>query len=131
MISLQRYDEFCHKEIIVGWLLGHGLNHGDIDDFPSLGYVAYVDSGPVAVLFLRICEKTMAIVEGLTTNKTATSIDRHCGINDALAQLISDARTLGVKRILAYSEDIGTLVRSEAHGFRKLPHVLIGLNLGE
>jgi hypothetical protein len=126
-----KYVHKIHFECIIQWLEARGMSAKGSENLPCVGYVALSEAKPVAIAFLRICEGSLAIIEGLTTNPEAPSAVRHNAINDLIMQLINDAKMLGVKQLLSYSIDGDTIKRSESYGFKLLPHSLIGMDLGE
>lgn len=126
-----RYNPFEHEKLVQEWIIQRDGDHKDAKDLPSVGFVSYDDELPVAIAFLRRSEGGYALLDGLVTNPNASSHQRHFGIDLAIQQIIDFARKGGIKKVLAYSVDEGTLKRSVFHGFIKLPHTLIGLDLGD
>ncbi len=86
---------------------------------------------PIAAGFLRRVEGGYAQIDTLTSNKHFGSIVRHEGIKLVVDSLISDAKTLKLHGILAFSTDDGILNRAEQLGFKSQPHSLICLKLTE
>lgn len=131
MIRLEKFDPLVHRSLIIYWLSSRGLGAHLCDDLPKLGYVAYVDTLPIACAFIRMCEGSVAMIDGLVSNPFASSSDRHLAIDEIVCGLLTYARAKNIRQILSYSIDEGTIKRSESHGFVRLPHVLIGIDLGE
>lgn len=99
------------------------------EDLPQVGRIAYYDDVPVAIGFLRMAEGNLGIFDSLITNPASPSDWRHVAL-DALGQeIISLARDKGCKRLLGFSINSDTLLRSEKHGFLKQPHTVLSLNL--
>lgn len=128
-MKVQRFVSEEHWQFIASWLRERGCSDDDGLDLPEIGYISFSEDVPVAVAFLRRCEGRHGILEGLVSNPYASSLERHLGIDLAVREVILCARRLKLKEIIAYSKDDGTLERSLNHGFLKLPHTLIGLNL--
>lgn len=131
MIRLEKYDALKHHSLIVYWLGLRCIDQAVADDLPKIGYIAYNRSLPIAAGFVRSCEDDLGMIEGLISNPMAKSEDRHDGLDDVIDACIQYAKARGVKRLLAYSIDVGTIKRSQSHGFGRLPHVLVGMNLGD
>lgn len=130
MKKVERFDRDVHEAILKGWLMERGLD-GDANcsDLPGIGYISFVEDIPIATAFLRRCEGPYAMLDGLASNPKAESFHRHLGIELVVTQVIECAQHFKLKKLLAYSIDAGTLERSLHHGFKKLPHTLIGLDL--
>lgn len=126
------FDIDKHGHHIEKWLEGHKLNSDRIEDLPECGFIAHEESVGYAAGFLRHFEGCPYVfIEGLIANPQFLGKKRHHAINLVVQQIIKKSRQLGVKKILAYSKDSAALKRSERFGFHRLPHVLIGLDLGE
>lgn len=132
-MRLERFDISKHKGLIEDWLRRRDIDPARlVKNLPKTGYVAYTDLNlPVAIACLRLCEGPLAMIDSLVTNPLADGHDRHEGIDLVITSLIVLAQEKGIEDLIAYSVDVSTLKRSKAHGFSMLPHVLIGLNLGE
>lgn len=97
--------------------------------FPEHGCVVYRGAEPVAAAFLRRVEGGYAQLDGLVSSPVASSEMRHEAITLAVDYVLDQAQALGITQIMAISTDAGTLLRSERHGFAKLPHAFIALDL--
>lgn len=98
-------------------------------DLPEVGFIAFDDGIPVAAGFLRRVEGGYSLLDGLISNPNCRPWDRHVCIDLVVQELIKTAVARDDKKIVAYSEDISTINRSFVHGFKKLPHSLICLDL--
>lgn len=126
-----KYEKSKHLAYVIDWLVLRGLDPAVSYDLAEVGWVAYGTDYPVAIGFLRRMEGGHAMIDGLVTNPKATRAERNDGINDVILFLIDTAKTLGFKKLLAYSVDDGIINRSGIYGFTRLPHTLIGMDLGE
>jgi hypothetical protein len=128
------FNKEAHHGALMDWLGKRNLPSSYGDNLPSIGFVGYtletVPPKPVASAHLRMCEQGVALLDNLITDPDASSKQRHEAIDGVVKRIIKTAKEKDVKYIMAYSVDVGTLKRSEAHGFVRLPHVLIGLDLG-
>lgn len=107
-----------------------GLAH-ELKNTPKIGFIATRDRNPVAAGFLRKVEGGVCLIDSLISNPFESSIDRHNAIDAIVDALIDAAKINNSDKILAYSLDTGTLERASRHGFVKLPHSVIALNLKE
>lgn len=101
---------------------------------PRIGIIAHLEGRsqtPVAAGFLRMVEGGFAQIDGLTSNANLSSNIRHLGLSKVVSEVISQAKSLGVIQLHAFSKDKGTLKRAEAIGFRACEHTLIALSLGD
>jgi hypothetical protein len=96
---------------------------------PEYGYVVISDETIVSTAFLRRIEGGFIQLDGLCTNPSLPSSTRNKGIELVLSACYHKAKDLGYTRMLAMSIDESTLLRSINHGFVRLPHALIGLDL--
>jgi len=131
MIRLRSYYAPEHYSLIEHWLKFRGLDPAMAEDLAKTGFVAFKDNLAIAAGFLRMCEGSLAMIDGLVSNPYAPGVARHHALDEIIDELIFCARERGVKRILAYSVDNGTINRAQDHGFMSLPQVLLGLELGE
>lgn len=120
-----------HLGTLLEWLELRGLSFDLAKDLPQIGYVAFKETQPIAMAFLRICEGDMAMIDGLISNPVASSADRHVALDEVISELIKEAKTLGIKSLLAYSIDEGTIKRACRQGFETKPNILLGMKLGE
>lgn len=128
-MEIQKYHEDIHLHEIKSWLTARDLSPAAADDLPSIGYVAYDGGDPFAAAFLRQAEGGVGFLEALVTNPHAPAKSRSFAIDALVRNTIAIAREMGMKKILAYSINKSVLIRSEKHGFKAMPHVLINLSL--
>ena len=105
----------------------HGIPHPS--EMPEYGYVVMSDDTIIATAFLRRIEGGFIQLDGLSTNPGMAPHIRNEAIELALSACYSKAKELGYTSILAMSMDSSTLLRSINHGFVRLPHALIVLDL--
>lgn len=70
----------------------------------------------VAVGFSRVCEGNLAMIDTLSTNPEASSLDRHHALELLAAALLEHASAKG-RMVLVYTHDHGILARAERLGF--------------
>lgn len=87
------------------------------------------DKGMVAMGFLRMVEGHRAQIDDLVTNPEREPEARDKAINLVALTLLSTAKDLGIKYVIAYSKDEHTIKRSEKFGLKKLPQTLLAVNL--
>lgn len=119
-----------HFFIIKNWLHDHGLGEHILRELPKIGAIAFDSEGPVAACFLRKIEScNYALVDGLISDPKSSGKRRYYALNAVSAYIIGKAKEIGMKQILAYTEDAGTLKRSKGFSFAELPHTMMVLNL--
>lgn len=102
------------------------------ESLPSIGFIAFEGSVPIAAGFLRKIEGNYGMIDSLVTNAQSSSELRHEAIDLIVRHLIKSAKHLKMNSILSFSKDKSTLVRSISHGFMLSDkHVMLSLNLKE
>ena len=120
------YVEAYEKEKCLGrWLEAHGLTRDLCNDLPNIGYMAFHDDSPVAVIFLRLVEGRMGIIDGLCTDPKARPDIRNRAIDLLVERVMERAKELEFKKVIAWSQDAHTLERSLKHGFERMPDSMI------
>lgn len=128
-MTITEFIEAEHKDHLVSWLEKRNLPKNLAEDLPTIGLIAFKDSLPIAVAFLRQTEGNLGIFDGLCTNPDAPAHMRHFAIDKLTAEIIDIAKDFEFTAIIAWSEDAGTLERSVKHGFRRMPQSLIAIDL--
>ena len=82
---------------------------------PKIGYIALLNKQPIAAGFLRRVEGGFGQLDTFVTNPYFGSKIRNDGINKVWNALISEARVLKLKGLLAFSKDTGLLDRAVKH----------------
>lgn len=121
----QKFSRVAHLEHIYGWLKARNAFVPEPSDMPEHGFVAYDEGQPVAAGFLRRVEGNYALVDSLVTNPDAPGVVRNQAIDMVVKHLLFKAKRLGLKHLIAFSVDTNTLMRSERHGFVRIPHAVI------
>lgn len=87
-----------------------------LTDLPAFGWVC---SGklPLGAIFLRQMEGNLGLVDQLINDPSQSSGMRHCINNKLFEQMITAAKSLGMRAILGTTADSGTLERGKRHGF--------------
>lgn len=129
-ISVKRYRKTVHEQALAHWFGLRRVAMRNLFELPERGVVAVDEHDkPIAVAFLRAVEGNFAMLDGLTTDPLASSIDRHNAIEAVVDTLIHMAKKYGYSKLVAYSVDDGTLKRAKTHGFEAVPHSVITLDL--
>lgn len=127
-----RVEEYVHSEhgsFIRDWLIARGLD-GELSNEPAeIGFVVFNENEPICAAFLRLIEGKYALLDGLISNPNAESQLRNDGINLVVEKIISIAKHLGIKQIIAFSIDKGTLSRALLYGFAIADDRMIKLDL--
>lgn len=101
----------------------------NMKNLPKIGYMVLRNNHPVAAGFLRRVEGGYAQFDTFASNPLFGSQIRHLALNLVIDSLLSDAKTLKLRGIIAFTEDAGILLRAKSIGFAELSHSLIGLKL--
>lgn len=127
--TIHKYDEEQDLHHINKWLKDRKHPEQDAYDVPDIGYVACFANRPIAAGFLKQMEGENSIFDGLCSNPLATSEFRNIALDMVVGAIITLAKSRGIKQIIGWSIDEGTLKRAYRHDFVKLPHTLIALDL--
>jgi hypothetical protein len=120
-----RFDPNKHFEEMIKWLRQRDAYVPTLGEMPAIGFVAYSNSVPVAMAFLRRVEGGFGQLDGLCSNPEASGEDRNLSIDAVVDQVFIAASELNIKSLTATSVHNGTLERSLKHGFSELPHTVI------
>lgn len=118
-----------HLPTLNAWLHQHGHPIPALIEYPEIGYIASDTQGPIAVGFLRRMEGGYGQMDGFSTNPYRSGEDRHKALDMVVNTLITTAKSLKIAGLMVLTEDESTIMRSERHGFRKLRHTLLGVDL--
>lgn len=110
-------------------MVAHGFKKADYSTIPAIGWVVRHDSVPVAYAFLRRVEGGYGQLDGLIVNPDFHGEIRSQALDMAIEYAISSAKDAGIINILAFCRDKAPIERALKHGFGKLPHTLLALNL--
>lgn len=126
------FDPNQHFIFLDEWISGHGLDSKLLYEIPKIGFLAKEGDIYCAAGFIRTIEACkLALLDGLIANPKTFGKMRYRAIDLVVEALHQKAKELKLESLLAYSVDKATLKRSVKHGFVKLPHTVIALNLGE
>lgn len=100
-------------------------------NLPKIGYLAVLNSQPIAIGFLRRLEPCYAQIDTLVSNGYFGSQIRHQGIELVVNALLEEAKSLKLKGIVAHTADSGILKRAQELGFKPILQTIIGLDLSE
>ena len=82
----------------------------------------------IAAGFLAMLEGNGGMMDCFITNPAKSSLERHLALDSIIDKIISDASHMGLKRLIAFSDDDGIMKRQKQKGFVKLPHALTFFN---
>lgn len=129
LFEIKPFVKSQHMALIAAWMGSRGRRIPPISEMPKVGYVVFLDSYPVAAGFIRKVEGGFGQLDSLVSNPIAPAKTRDAAIDAIVTQLLKRAKSMKIPHLLAMSEDENTLVRSEKHGFKKLPLTLIAVDL--
>lgn len=125
-----KYSNSKHFNALINILQERNCYLPTKEEMPKTGYVAIEGASLIAAAFIRRVEGGHGQLDGLTTNPKAPSELRHEAIDRVVQSCINRAKELNIRNIVAFTQDVMTKERSLRHGFVKLPHHLVALNLG-
>lgn len=119
------------KMILFDWLLKRDVNIEE-NEIPGHGYMvsSVLTREPIACGFLREHGR-IGFVEGMTTNPDATSEERSEAMDDLICHLLDYAKRKNIKKVIGYTLHESIVARTERLGFKRQPHILIAIDLGE
>lgn len=100
------------------WLAQREMAPIQVSELPKRGWTVIDDlDKPLGIVFLRMVEGDLAIIDSMINDPSQTKMDRH-KINERLfLQCKKIARELKLKGLMGSSLDEGTLKRASTHGF--------------
>lgn len=115
------------KVILSEWLTERDCLVED-GEIPLQGYIAEVQDTPVACAFIRFCGK-YGFIEGMTTNPSASSEQRHLSMNLLTMKILKEAKRGNLVKLIGYTVDQGILQRAKSLGFKEQPHIMFSYDL--
>jgi hypothetical protein len=96
---------------------------------PKIGYIALLSNQPIAAGFLRKVEgNVVAQIDCLVSNPYYGSIIRHQAISGVVDRLITDAKEMKLKGILAFTKDGSVLKRASELNFQVVNQIIMALS---
>lgn len=123
-MEIRNFDMSEDLDILNDWLKTRGLAIKMAEDIPANGFVAVDDDMQIAMGFLRLCEGTVALFDGLATDPEAPSARRHIALNEVVSAIQQVAKAMDITQIICWSTDPTVITRSRAHGYKIMPHTL-------
>jgi undecaprenyl pyrophosphate synthase len=124
-MDVQAFNTALHYDTMAAWLKERESFIPSESDMPRIGYVIFNDHFPVAMAFLRRVEGNIAQLDGLCTNPSASSKERHEAIWLAVEEVMKACKELKIKHVMSFSTDAAIIDRSSNHGFSKHPAQVI------
>lgn len=129
-MKIEAFDWKRHHRSIEKWLRLRKLDPFLSAEIPCTGLIAIEKGEWVAAGFIRRLElSAVAQLDGYITNPKADPEIRNLALDALTEALIHKAKSMHLKTLHASTIEPHILERSFRFGFRKLPHVLIGLDL--
>ena len=123
------HDKRSPHDLVAEW-----LTYREMDPtlpLPEHGFVVTYMDIPVCVVGLRPCDGTTGMIDGLTTNPEISAFIRNKALEVFAVEIELLAKSMGLKAVLAVSEDSHTLQRALKHGYKLSPGILVTKRLGE
>lgn len=102
------------------------LNPKEVHDFPKLGFLVFEEDKFIGAGFLRKCEGNVGIFDSYLTDPSLPPKLRDQALEMITKNLVHTAKSIGINRLLAFSVDDNTIVRSQRHGFALTNHKVLG-----
>lgn len=129
LVTITKFGHEKHEyDLIEKWLKLRDMTFLS-QDLPQIGFLVYKGEHPVCAAFLRTCEGRMAIFDSLITDPEQPGSVRHECLDAVAEFILKKAKDYGFTRLVGFSVDSQTLVRSEKHGFKRQPHTVITVEL--
>lgn len=129
-MQLDDYDHEEHAKYLREWLLFYGRDLKVLEELPEIGtLVSGEKEGPIVAAFLRQVEGNYVMLDGLIANPKIRGRSRSHAIDLAVEGVLRRAKKRKFKYVIATTKDALVIERSFRHGFQKLPHTVISLNL--
>lgn len=96
-----------------------------MEDLPKIGYIAFLGKQAVAAGFLRRIEPNYAQLDTFLSSPYFGSQVRHEAMTKIVDALVSDAKDLNLKGLLAITTDHGIVERAKEIGFTTLNQALL------
>lgn len=114
-----------HYHFIRRWLEKRKMVLWPKEELPQFGYVASYHFEPVAMGFIRKCERGIGLFDSLICDPDCEFEIRNECLDFLVKTILFEAKRHDFKKIIAYSINISTLERSKKHGFHVQPHQVI------
>lgn len=111
------------------WRRARQMKDAEPNDFPAVGFLVRDGNLPVACAFLRKVEGNYGIYDSQATNPAAPAAIRHEALNLLYQEMCREAKSLGLRHLIAHTSDNSTLERSLRYGFKQLLGTVISKDL--
>lgn len=118
---LTPWDPVQHLEVVRPWAAARGFDLRD-DTLPAVGFL----SDDAAVGWLYQTDSGVGLIESFVTNPAAPPKSRHAAVDEIGVALISEARHLGITRLLTMTphRSIGRMAIRRGFTYLGPMHVL-------
>lgn len=130
-MTLLEYEPEIHLEMAKTLIEARALNPSYLEDLPHVGAVVFDWEQVIAMAFIRIVEGSFALFDGFITNPNQLPDFRSRALDLLTEYLIEKAKKMGLKKIIAFSNNANILERARRHGFVDVDLSLIALNLSK
>lgn len=124
--------KFKHFKLLIDLLESQKYaNIADIEmkTLPKIGFMAVLNSQPIACGFLRRVEPCYAQIDTLVSNGFFGSQIRHQGVALVVEALLDEAKRIKLTGVIAHTSDTGILKRAEELGFKTVNQQIIALKI--
>lgn len=113
------------------WTLSRVMKKREIDiqelkDLPKVGFLVFEEDRFIGAGFLRKCEGNVGIFDSYITDPAIPAKLRNQALEMITKNLIDAAKSNGINRLIAFSMDENTIIRSQRHGFALTDHKVLG-----
>lgn len=135
MIRIKTFERESDFSTLLTLFNSRDLSCSFAQNLPALGFLAYDEilETPTAVAcgFLRNIENVdISFIDSFCSDPSFPKAIRHEALNLIGASLVRNARLLGKKKLILFTDDFHTLERAKSFGFEDLGQKLYGLDLG-
>lgn len=120
-----------NQNILKEWLFKRKMDPELVQDIPRVGFIAWDENDPLAAGFIRRVEKCdFGILDGLISNPDCQGMRTNQALDLLVKKISEEAEKIGLRRLLAITNNKHVYRRSAWHGFETLPHLAITKVLG-
>jgi hypothetical protein len=124
-----RFDFNTHFEHYNAMRVKHNMVPASVSSIPALGFVVECNFVPVAYAFVRLVEGGYGQLDGFIVNPDFHGEQRDKALNMVTDACESKAKAIGITHLYAFCETKPPIERALRHGYAKLSHTIMVLDL--
>ena len=129
MVNVVKYSPELQNNVLYLLMTRSMATRWDLTTLPKIGFLAFQDEVPAACIFLRMVEGGYGQIDSMVTNLDLSSEARNEAILPIVNAVLSAAKELELKGIIAITTDDGVVTRANELGFKIIPQTVLSLPL--